>query len=72
MVRVTGIHASLRAGPGKQYKSLGEAPTESRWKVRKWEGEWFQVEPELMAPGTLGIGWIRNDLVKPEGNGGSE
>jgi uncharacterized protein YgiM (DUF1202 family) len=69
-VTVTSLKSSLRSGPGKAYKVIGEVESGSRWKVRKWEGEWFQVEPENMGPGTLGIGWIRNDLVKPVGNGG--
>jgi hypothetical protein len=70
IVRVAGNRAALRSGPGRQYKVISEIPTGSRWKVRKWDGEWFQVEPEDLGPNTLGIGWVRNDLVKAEGNGG--
>jgi hypothetical protein len=71
IVKVTSHQASLRSGPGRQFKVLGAIENGSRWKVRKWDGEWFQVEPENLGPDTLGIGWVRNDLVKPEENGGS-
>jgi hypothetical protein len=72
VVRIVGNKAVLRSGPGKDFKSLGQIESGSRWVVRKWESDWFEVEPENMGPGTLGIGWVRNDLAKAVNNGGGE
>jgi hypothetical protein len=59
----------LRAGPGKEFKRVGSLDHGLRLIVRKWEHDWFQVEPENLLPGGPGIGWIRNDLVQVESGG---
>ncbi|HUP55851.1 MAG TPA: hypothetical protein VM598_00250 [Bdellovibrionota bacterium] len=69
-VQVAREGALLRSGPGQEYRKLGTLDLGARLLVRKWEKNWFQVELENLAPGTLGIGWIRGDLIIQAGQTG--
>jgi hypothetical protein len=70
-VQVAREGALLRSGPGQEHRKLGTLDLGARLLVRKWEKNWFQVELENLAPGTLGIGWIRGDLIIQAGQAGS-
>ena len=55
-------NASLRAGPGLEYKILGYATPELKYIVSEWNDRWFKVI--ISSEQEKRTAWIRNDLVR--------
>lgn len=75
VVQVKARNASLRAGPGLNYRILGIANSQSNYIVSEWKDQWFKIEipdgpdqPNWRAIGENDAApktaWIRNDLVR--------
>jgi hypothetical protein len=55
-------NASLRSGPGLEYRILGYATPDLKYTVSEWNDRWFKIIVNTGAEKQTA--WIRNDLVR--------
>jgi hypothetical protein len=60
------MNATLRTGPGLQFKPVGHADPKLRYEVTEWDKSWFKVIVPSgdKTNGSETSAWIRNDLVR--------